>query len=85
MSLDIKKNLLNKLYVKYNFHGKGIGKKLLNYAERYAKKRNIKYLKFYSTITAHEFYKSQGYKTIKRVNLESNEVKMPCIYMKKIL
>jgi N-acetylglutamate synthase-like GNAT family acetyltransferase len=85
ISLNLKENLLGTLYVKHNEVGKGIGKKLLKYAERYAKKKGTKYFQFDSTLTAYEFYKSQGYKTIKKVDHISNKVNIPCIRMKKIL
>lgn len=85
VTLTLNKNELTQLYTKHNQIRKGFGKELLIYAEKYAKKRGIKYLQFDSTLTAYEFYKSQRYKRIKKVNHISNSVNIPCIRMKKIL
>lgn len=62
------------LYVKFNQIGKGVGKKLLEFVEQYAKKIGVKKLKLTSTPYAYNFYKSQGYKPLKKVNVYLNGV-----------
>ena len=58
----------------------------MQYVEKYAKKKGFKELKLGSTITALDFYRNRGYKTIKKkyyVVLQS--VRIPCILMSKRL
>jgi N-acetylglutamate synthase-like GNAT family acetyltransferase len=85
VSLTLEKKEITMLYVKQNYIGKGLGKKLLKYAEKHAKKLGLDYLNLESTLTAFEFYKSQGYRKIRKVNHISNGVNIPCIKMRKIL
>jgi putative acetyltransferase len=56
------KNVIGSLYIKYSEVGKGYGTKLMNFIENYAKKKGIKKLVLYPTITAKSFYKKLGYK-----------------------
>ena len=84
-SLNINKKELGSLYVNYKIHRKGIGSKLLNYVEKYAKKKGIKNLRLFSTITAFDFYKNKGYKKIRKSYHIINKVKIPCILMSKRL
>lgn len=49
------------LYVSYNKVGKGIGTKLLNHLEEYAKKNRIETLELTSTPSANLFYRRNGY------------------------
>ncbi|MDO8647750.1 MAG: GNAT family N-acetyltransferase [Candidatus Diapherotrites archaeon] len=73
------------LYVKHTLHNQGIGTKLLNYAEKLAKRKGLKKLKLNSTKTAFEFYKSKGYKKIRMASHTTNGVKTPTILMVKNL
>jgi putative acetyltransferase len=84
-SLSLSKHKVQGLYVKHDFNGKGIGSKLLNKIEDYAKKYGLKLLELESTITAFNFYKHKGYKKIKVINASFDDVKIPCILMKKVL
>ena len=84
-SLNINKKELGSLYVNYKIHRKGIGSKLLNYVEKYAKKKGIKNLRLFSTITAFDFYKNKGYKKIRKSYHIISKVKIPCILMSKKL
>jgi len=84
-SLTLKQNLLGTLYINHKYIGKGIGKKILKFAEKYAKQKGIKYFEFDSTLSAYDFYKSQGYKKIGIGHHITNGVSIPSIRMKKIL
>ena len=85
-SLYFKEKELGSLYVKHDTHEKGIGTKLLQYVEEYAKKKGLKELKLGSTITALDFYKNRGYKTTKKKhNVILQGVRIPCILMSKRL
>ncbi|MBI4452125.1 GNAT family N-acetyltransferase [Candidatus Woesearchaeota archaeon] len=85
-SLNLKEMELGSLYIKHNIHKKGIGTRLLEYIERYAKNNGFKKLKLGSTITALEFYKNNGYKTIRKNHyIILQGVKIQCILMSKRL
>ena len=56
------------LVVFKDFRNKGIGKRLLNYAEEYAKSKSLTFVRLNSGIQrkeAHSFYKNNGYDNIK--------------------
>jgi len=56
------------LVVFKDFRNKGIGKRLLNYAEEYAKSKSLSFVRLNSGIQrkeAHSFYKNNGYDNIK--------------------
>lgn len=73
------------LYVKHDRLEEGIGGMLYSVIEDYARNEGYKELILCSTITALNFYKKQGYVRIKETNVEMNDVKIPCIKMKKKL
>jgi len=84
-SISLNKEKIGGLYIKPYLIGKGVGSNLLDKVEDYAKKHGLKLLELDSTITAFDFYKSKGYKKIKRTNALFNNIKIPCILMKKVL
>lgn len=55
------KNTIADLYLRKEYIKKSLGKKLIKFIENYAKKKGVKKLKAYSTITAMDFYKKRGY------------------------
>ena len=62
--IDLEGNKIGGLFVRYNYLGNGLGKKLLTFMEDYAKKKNIKKVILYSTEYAYKFYLKQGYKFV---------------------
>lgn len=57
---------INGLYVHPKYIGKGVGNKLLRKMEKTASSMGIKNLTVKSSLTAKDFYKSQGYKTLRK-------------------
>lgn len=55
-------NIVGGMYIKHDCVGKGYGKKLMSFIENYAKKKGLKELVLYPTLTARGFYKKIGYK-----------------------
>jgi len=68
-TINFQKGSIAGMFVKYNKLGKGIGKKLLAYIEKFAKKEGIKKLELKSSPFAYEFYKNQGFKPSKKVKV----------------
>jgi putative acetyltransferase len=62
--LDIKNSLISGLYVHPNFIRQGIGTHLLNFIDKIAQASGCKVLKVYSSLTAVNFYKTQGFEVI---------------------
>lgn len=83
--LKFQGNELTGLYVKHDMHGKGIGSRLLRHIESYARRKGLKDIKLYSTLTAVDFYKHQGYKRIRSMSHLFDTVYVPCVLMKKFL
>lgn len=60
-TIDLKKNEIKGFYVDYENQGKGIGSKLLDFIENYAKEKGIKKLKLECNKSAYDFYIKKGY------------------------
>ena len=65
IQLDLKEKRLDRLFLNPKYIGKGLGKKLMAYAENYAKKKGIKKITLYPTNYALEFYKKADYKILR--------------------
>ncbi len=66
VQLDLKESSFDRLFLNPKYLGKGLGKKLMMYAENYAKKNSVKNVIIYPTDYAFEFYKKMGYKVTRR-------------------
>lgn len=85
-TLNLKERELGSLYVKHNIHNKGIGTKLLEFVENFAKKKKFGRLVLGSTLTSLDFYKNRDYKIInKKHNVVLDGIKIPTIVMSKKL
>jgi N-acetylglutamate synthase-like GNAT family acetyltransferase len=73
------------LYITPSVLNKGLGKKLLNYAENYAKGQRIKKIKLYSLRNAKEFYLKNGYKITKKYFWKVGDTKTKTYGMEKKL
>jgi GNAT superfamily N-acetyltransferase len=62
---SLKDDIALGLFVNPEFHGKGIGTKLMSHIEVAARKRGYKSIRLPSSITAYEFYKKLGYKKVR--------------------
>ena len=82
--LDYNKKTLNSLYLKPSYIGKGIGKELIEFIEKEAKKNGIRELKLFPTKFAIKFYKKLGYKITRRF-IGTENGGFPVIEMKKRL
>ncbi len=76
---------LTGLYIHKSYQGKGVGKKLLKKIETSAIKKGLKELYLYSTITARDFYKKNGYKVIRKTKCNIGGEKLAVFFMKKKL
>lgn len=73
------------LYVHKNYQGRGVGFLLLKKIEKSARKKYIKKLFCYSTITAKDFYKKHGYRIIKKTKFPIKNQKLTVYKMSKLL
>jgi putative acetyltransferase len=76
---------LSGLYVKPGYTGRGIGEKLLEKAEKDAKKNDLERLWCKSTITAKEFYQRHGYEIVEETNHQIEGLNMKVYRMEKDL
>ena len=65
-TVSLKGDWVLTVFVNPDVHGRGLGRKLMEYIENVAKKRKITKLTLPSSITAEKFYKKLGYKKIER-------------------
>lgn len=77
---------LRAVYVDPKFGNLGVGKMLLQRVELEARNRGITKLEMHASLSAEDFYKSQGYIVLERIDhtLGSGK-KMPAIKMEKVL
>ena len=84
-SVDIKDNKIGGLFVRHDSVGKGIGKKLMEFIEKKAKKRGLSKVILHPTPNAIKFYKKLGYKKKKREIWKSKNFKTILWTMEKRL
>lgn len=78
-------NELSGLYIKPEYTGEGIGKKLLDKVEEDARKNGLEQLWCKSTITAKDFYQKHGYELIEETTHEIDGLEMAVYKMEKEL
>jgi GNAT superfamily N-acetyltransferase len=83
--VGIKNDEVDVLFVNPTHHRKGIGKYLMLHIEKIARQRKIRKLKCKSSLGADSFYKKTGFKRIRRITHEANNVKFDVILMEKQL
>lgn len=74
--------LITGLYVHPNFIRKGIGTNLLNFINKIAQESGCKVIRVYSSLTAVDFYKAQGFQVINYSKF-STEYYVPYVHLKK--
>jgi GNAT superfamily N-acetyltransferase len=79
-TITLMQNRISRMFVDPKQQRKGIGKKLIQHVERFARKLGLKELKVRASLTAFEFYQKCGYKKTRRA---SNKFVGPIIWMKK--
>ncbi len=77
-----KTNKISNLFVDEKYHGKGIGRKLVNMFESDARKRGGKEIKIKASLYATSFYQKMGYKKTTGIR---NFIGLKIYPMKKIL
>ena len=70
---------ISKIYVKPEYHGRGIGKLIVKYLEDKAKSNGVKTIFLASNVSAEKFYTKLGYKTT-----ENKEMSTPNGYVFKL-
>lgn len=63
-TIELKENKILGMFTKSSEIGKGIGTKLMDFIETYARSKKIKQVRLYSTKFALSFYKKRGYHLI---------------------
>lgn len=63
-TVSLGKNQIGELYVDPDYAGRGIGKKLLNFIEKYAKSKEFSDVYVFSTLSSESFYKKNGYRAV---------------------
>ncbi|MFO7710441.1 MAG: GNAT family N-acetyltransferase [Candidatus Woesearchaeota archaeon] len=85
LAMFLESKSLSSMYIKHDVISKGYGKKLLEFAEEFAKKNGVDELNLESSTFAFDFYKSKGYIPIKESFHDVNGTKIPVIVMRKKL
>ncbi len=67
-SVSLQGSEVKGVFVKFTYTRKGIGTKLMNFIEEYARKKGLKKVHLWSAEKAKGFYKNLGYKLIKKVS-----------------
>ncbi|MBI4163377.1 MAG: GNAT family N-acetyltransferase [Candidatus Aenigmarchaeota archaeon] len=75
----------NSLYVHHKYIGKGAGKRLLSKMEREALKMGFKKFTVNSSLTAKNFYQSQGYRVIRKTLFKRPQLILEVYKMEKKL
>jgi len=83
--VDLVNDRIGGLFVRHDLVGKGQGRKLMDFIEDFAKKKEVKEVWLYSTPYAEEFYKKMGYKAVERGTWILEGVKFPEVRMEKKL
>lgn len=78
-------NEVRRFHVLPSYHGKGIGRRLMENIERIARTRGIKKLIVKSSINAEGFYKKMGFKRVRKTMEVLDNIRFPEILMEKKL
>jgi putative acetyltransferase len=84
-TIDLEGNKIGGVYVKDTLIGQGLGTKLMDFIENYAKKKGCKKVRLYPTRFAMNFYKKRGYKKTKEFYWKTPTFKIKNYEMEKIL
>ena len=76
-------NTINAVFVDPDFARRGVGSKLLQTLEREAVKHNVPILWVCSSLTGHNFYRANGYRTLRTTVFPLYSTYIPCRQMKK--
>lgn len=65
---NLKENQVRGVFINPNYHGYGIGRRIMNYIEGIAIRKGIRSVYLNSSAYAKEFYKKLGYKKVRDFN-----------------
>lgn len=83
--IGLKNNEVKTLFVDPDFHGKGVGRRLLIHMESLIFERGYEISKVFSSVSAKDFYKKHGYVVIREDSSVAGEGIMLRYYMEKAL
>ncbi|PIR02897.1 MAG: hypothetical protein COV60_03250 [Candidatus Magasanikbacteria bacterium CG11_big_fil_rev_8_21_14_0_20_43_7] len=83
--VGMKENEVKTFFVDPNYHGEGVGTKLISHIEKLISKQGYSKSIVFSTISAQSFYENQGYAVIREVISDIDGEKMLRFYMEKKL
>jgi GNAT superfamily N-acetyltransferase len=84
--LNLKGAELNALYLHPDAIGRGVGRRLFEYAERLALQSSVSELKLKSTLNAVVFYEAFGFRRVREsVHINPSGAELPCVEMTKAL
>jgi ribosomal protein S18 acetylase RimI-like enzyme len=84
-TISLSEGRIRNLFIKPEFRGKGIGKKLMSFVENSAKEKNIERVFLSSNISVAGFYEKLGYKSIDIVDENIGNMTMRLNLMEKFL
>ncbi len=82
-TIALKDNEIVGFNVSFSIRGKGVGSRMLNFLENFARKKGIKKLTLTSTTSAFNYYKKRGFKPKQKVVLRICGADFPETYMEK--
>ncbi|HKL23716.1 MAG TPA: GNAT family N-acetyltransferase [Candidatus Nanoarchaeia archaeon] len=84
-TVGLEDNIVGKLYIHPKYLGKGLGNKLMDFIEDYARKNGKRKLKLFPTNYAYKFYRKLGYRKVKSFIWKTDQFKRRVYIMEKKL
>ena len=80
---SLKNKTLYQINIYPKYQNKGFGIKLYNFIENYFKKYNKRKISLNSTLNAEKFYKTLGFKKLRKIKFKIDNIDIPMIKMEK--
>lgn len=85
VQFSIRTKELFQINIKPSLNGRGYGKKMYEYIEKYFIKKRVKIISLNATLNAVKFYNKLGFKKVKRIKFKLNNEFLEMIKMEKHL